>query len=687
MGTPLPMAIIADDIELNRALLSQVLMKHYRVLEAADGQQVLDLLEQNLEQVAVVLLDIVMPVMDGFEVLSAMNRKGWLKRVPVIIISAEDSEDFVLRGYELGACDFIGRPLSPNIALRRVDNIVELNSHKVHLEKLVLQQMNKLKQTNNFMIDTLSTVVEFRNGESGLHVRRIRAITETLLRAIAYRHKEYGLTATKIEEIANAAALHDIGKIAVPENILNKPGKLTPQEFEVMKQHTVKGAEILKGLEHIQDQTYYRYCYNICRYHHERWDGRGYPDGLVGGQIPLCAQVVSVADVYDALTSQRVYKPPYAHEDAIRMIREGECGQFNPQILTCLTDIDAELRAGTAFSFMTATSLDTAQLRTDGLIPALPDNTLILLERERERSRSLLALSSELLFDYDYDSDTSVFSNRFLDTFGGTPVRRNMSKLMEEPSMAGFLELCKLLSAQRPVQSANLLCKTADGSKHWFEVSICSQWSAGPSPRYLGCIGKFTPLTASSPEPTPPPAPQRDPLTGLAGREATKRQVEDLLSAGDHAAGALMFIDIDGFQRVNDRQGSSFGDAVLKFVAQKMRAIFRTTDVVGRVGGDEFVVFLNEVHSREHLVKKAEEVCALFHSGYPEQPVLFPLSGSVGIALLPQDASSYDELLQRAAQALKRSKLKGHGNYSFFQRGVDALSETPSLPGAPPPRL
>ncbi len=331
-----PVILIVDDIELNRAILAEAFAGQYEVLEAENGKKALEMIEKNINRIAALLLDNIMPVMDGIQVLEELKKKGITSRMPIIMISSETGEEQVLKGYELGVSDFIGRPFSASIINRRVNNLIDLYRHRDHLEHMVEFQTQKLKQSNLFMIDTLSTVVEFRNGESGMHIKRIRAVTELLLRELQKRFPGYYVTDKQIEEISNAAALHDIGKIAIPEEILNKPGKLTAEEFEVIKTHSVKGSEILENIDHINEQGYMRYCYNICRYHHERWDGKGYPDGLKGEEIPLCAQVVSLADVYDALTSPRVYKPAYSNEKALAMIKNGECGQFNPEILECL---------------------------------------------------------------------------------------------------------------------------------------------------------------------------------------------------------------------------------------------------------------------------------------------------------------------------------------------------------------
>ena len=329
--------LIVDDIMLNRAILNELFYEQFEVLEAENGKEALDLIEQYGEEIAVVLLDLVMPVMNGFEVLEAMNRSGIIRRVPVIMITGETDDDKMLTGYGLGVSDLVAKPFNSDIVQRRVSNVIDLYAHKNHLEQKLMEQMEilekqerRLKEANLFLIDALSTTVEFRNFESGTHVKRIRNLTKILLEAVS---SDYNLSSQEIEAIANASALHDIGKVAIPDSILLKPGRLTNEEFDIMKTHSLRGCEILVKLNYIPDKEYYNYCYEICRHHHERWDGRGYPDGLKGDEISIWAQATSIADVYDALTSDRVYKKAYSHKEAIDMILNGECGAFNPKIL------------------------------------------------------------------------------------------------------------------------------------------------------------------------------------------------------------------------------------------------------------------------------------------------------------------------------------------------------------------
>ena len=335
--------LIVDDMEINRVILSGLFQEEYHLLEAENGEQALLLLKQYHSNIAIMLLDVVMPVMDGYQVMKEMGRIGLLDEVPVVVITADNSLEGELRSFDLGASDIIVKPFEPHVVKRRVHNIIELYLHKHNLEDMVDQQAHKLKESNDILVDALSSVIEYRSLESGQHIKRIRLLTRVLLRELAKNCPEYGLDQHKIEVIASASALHDIGKIAIEDKILNKPGRLTPEEYEIMKTHTVKGCQILESLERMSDKEYLEYAYNICRYHHERWDGRGYPDGLCGDAIPVCAQAVSVVDAYDALTSDRVYKKAIPHEQAFNMILNGECGTFSPRLLECFKTVQPAL--------------------------------------------------------------------------------------------------------------------------------------------------------------------------------------------------------------------------------------------------------------------------------------------------------------------------------------------------------
>lgn len=330
--------LIVDDSALNRMVLIEILGKeNYTFLEAENGQQAVELLDCHPE-VDLLLLDITMPEIDGFGVLEAMNQYHWIEETPVIMISAEDSYTFVERAYDLGASDYITRPFDARVVCRRVSNTLMLYAKQKRLVQMVAEQVYEKEKVSNTMISILSHIVEFRNNESGLHVVHIRTITELLLRRLRKKTDRYPLTEADISLISTASALHDIGKINIPEQILNKPGRLTKEEFDIIKTHSAVGEHMLRQIPFNQNEPLVKVAREICRWHHERWDGRGYPDGLKGDEIPISAQVVSLADVYDALTSERCYKAAFDHDTALNMIVNGECGAFNPLLLECLMD-------------------------------------------------------------------------------------------------------------------------------------------------------------------------------------------------------------------------------------------------------------------------------------------------------------------------------------------------------------
>lgn len=339
-----PQILIIDNSEINRNLLVQMLEGEYQIIQAGDGEHGMQLLEQYGRKIALVLLNINMQGIDGFEVLSYMNRRQWIEDIPVIMISGEDTETSIRYAYDLGAVDYINSPFDAKIVYQRVTNTIKLYAKQRRLISLITDQINEKEKNNQMMIRILSQIVEFRNGESGSHVLHINKLTEMLLDRLIQKTDQYQLDGQMISMIATASSLHDIGKICVDERILNKPGKLTKEEFEIMKTHAVIGAGMLEHLENYQDEPMIKVAHEICRWHHERYDGNGYPDGMKADEIPISAQVVSVADVYDALVSKRIYKKAFSHEKALQMILNGECGQFNPILIDCLKEISEEIK-------------------------------------------------------------------------------------------------------------------------------------------------------------------------------------------------------------------------------------------------------------------------------------------------------------------------------------------------------
>lgn len=679
--------LIADDVELNRAILCELFQEKYNILEAENGARALALIEQHLEELSVILLDVVMPVMDGFEVLRNLRSRCWIERVPVILITAENNESTALEGYTIGVSDIINKPFNPEIVNRRVENIIELHEHKRYLEERLQeqyekleQQAQKLKQTHAFVIDTLSTVVEFRNCESGSHIRRIQKITRTLLEMLSSRYEEYRFSEDSISMITDAAALHDIGKIAIPDSVLLKPGRLTPEEYEIMKTHTTRGCEILESLNYAQDEEYFHYCYEICRHHHERWDGNGYPDHLRGNQISIWAQVVSLADVYEALTSERVYKPPYTHQQAVSMIMNGECGAFNPQLLKCFTTVADSLREDTGALTLLKPPVPHLVVLPKTPSPraeaSLSERTLWLLELEREKYRVLSELSGEVTFDYDAKSDVLQFSEKYVQVIGDNFQIPNARQALENTKLIPFKDKQHMLYCIDQMTPADNRCKldiriqTKKGELEWFELLVNSLWKGEQHPECVSLIGKLTNIHAAKLETERlRKRAESDPLTGLCNRSSVEALITSSLTVPDQTA-AFFFLDIDDFKAINDDFGHQYGDQVLQWVSGALRNVFRENDVVGRIGGDEFVAYLCGTGRREILMKKAEEICGLFRDVSSRADCKRAISGSLGIALAPEDGGSYAALLSAADQALYSAKKSGKDRYAFFHQNM-----------------
>lgn len=335
--------LIVDDVEMNRAILDATFSEDYNIMEASNGAEALEIIKAHQDQLSAVLLDVVMPVLDGFGVLEEMNALGLVEKIPVFLITAESSQNVMKMGYDLGVVDIIGKPITPFFIRRRIGNVIKLNNIVNEQEAMLRAQAQEIRELNRSILETLATSIEFRDCESGEHVIRMSAVTLLLLEAVNHYFPEYGVDEEELQSIADAAILHDVGKIAIPDSILNKPGRLTAEEYDIMRTHTLRGCELLNSVPKMRENPIYEYAYDICRHHHERWDGRGYPDGLKGDEITIWSQVVALADVYDALVSERVYKKAFSHEVAVQMILDGECGEFNPVIMECLRNVEKDI--------------------------------------------------------------------------------------------------------------------------------------------------------------------------------------------------------------------------------------------------------------------------------------------------------------------------------------------------------
>lgn len=926
--------LIVDDIEMNRAILRTLFQQEYNILEAENGVQGLMLLNQYIDTIAAVLLDIVMPGKNGYEVLADMSHNGQLERVPVIVITAEDTSENEVKAFDLGASDIVMKPFEPFVVRRRVNNVVELHRHKLHLEELVEEQASRLQESKAALMDALSSVIEHRSIESGQHVLRIRMFTKIILEDVMANYPEYGLDQRNIDIIASAAALHDIGKIAIPDAILNKPGPLTKEEFEEMKTHSIKGCEILATLNRMHDEKYLKYAYNICRYHHERWDGNGYPDGLKGENIPICAQAVSIADAYDALTTDRVYKKAFSPAKAYNMILNGECGAFSPRLLECFknvkkpfiklthdyadgkspclspetaapldsykpglentlelgqlkyfamlryedsTVIELDMDSG-IYHFVYMQNNDFDMLRSGGLFrdsyqvfvskAVHPDDRLDMLDRKYlfdfinsgavkqsrkcriyhrssggytwyeltalrvnmsnpnqhklllvwkltepdacapsgsdlnpspimsnsmigflqclndreftiidvnegfvallgygreelkrlyrnqfmklvhpddrarvhsqfleqqtasnnieleyriptkdgrmlwvmdkiqlytgsdgieylssvimdvsqtkaeqeklrltlERHKIILDQTNDIIFEWDIALDQIYYSHNWIKKFGYQPISRDISKRIPQAShimpedMPHFIRLREQTLTGLPYNETELRIANADGRYIWCRLRATTQFNDEGKP--VKAVGVILDIDGEKRRAQDLlEQAERDNLTHLYNKNAARRRIDQFITQlGPKDRSAMLIIDLDNFKSVNDNFGHMFGDAVLMETAGHLKKIFRAQDIIARIGGDEFLVYIHKLSGPDRLPVKAEQVVSSIQEILADQLHQQPLSCSVGAACCPTDASGFQELYQCCDQALYNAKARGKNQYALYDQ-------------------
>jgi len=671
--------LIVDDNEMNRSILMDMLGDEYTVIEAVNGLHAVNELQKQASDIDLVMLDLVMPEMDGLEVLAVMNQRRWIESIPVIMISAESTSDRIKKALEMGVTDFIGRPFDDRIVRRRVLNTLLSSAKQAQLESLVAEQMYEKEQNSLLMIDILSHIVEFRNGESGLHVIHVRRLTEVLLERLAVKDPSYDLNRETISLISEASALHDIGKIAIDEKILNKPGRLTDEEFKIMKTHSMVGAQMLGGLAVHQGEPLVKIAYEICRWHHERWDGRGYPDGLRGTEIPIAAQVVAMADVYDALTSERVYKAAFSHEQAIQMITGGECGSFNPQLLECLgeaADTLQELLSGKGEErkpqFELSSIVEKMSQHTE---LSASNRTLRLLEHERMKYSFFAAMSKEIQFEY-----TMSPAMVSLNAWGARSLGLDeiVKEPLSDPRVQVFLDNglgekihAALYSTTPDSPTVSLEGKmNHGGTMKWYRFVMQSLWSEDDPPKLRGVIGKAVDIHSSrSYLENLERRASLDGLTGLLNLTSAQKQAEARLRDNPAENYALAFFDCDFFKQANNTYGHLFGNNLLIHIAEKLQKTTRVGDIVSRVGGDEYVVFFQYNQELEPIIHRIHS--ALQGENFDG----FTISLSMGVATTEQMGPDFTAMMQAADKALYAVKQAGRGQYKFYDGSETSLTD------------
>ena len=673
---------------MNRSILADMLGEEYEILEAENGLEAVSTIQKHHMEIDLLLLDIVMPEMDGFEVLTVMNRNNWIEDIPVIMISAETAPAHIERAYNLGVTDFITRPFNALLVHRRVVNTTLLYAKQKKLVSMVADQIYEKERQNTLMIDILSHIVEFRNGESGQHVIHIRMLTELFLRRLVLKTNRYQLSPVDINLICIASALHDVGKIAIPGEILNKPGRFTEEEFAVMKEHTTIGSNMMEAEPIHGSEPLIKVARDICRWHHERWDGRGYPDGLKGDDIPISAQIVALADVYDALTSPRVYKPAFPHEKAVEMILGNQCGTFNPLLMEILQEVAPELPE----QLQARDESRTAQLEMRSVTQEMhhyeelsaSERTLQLLEHERMKYSFFAAMSQEIQFEYTVNPSIVT-----LNTWGANklglketvmdPLHNDSVRgIMSEESVEGLVAALRNTTPAQPV--VKYQCKTVvDGESRWCRIIARATWSADEPPEYTGAIGKAVDIHDSQMKLA---ALERlashDPLTGLLNHASAKKQIIERIEDRPGSQFAMVIFDLDHFKNANNTYGHIFGDNVLKFLADRLQEGIRGADIAARVGGDEFLLFL------EHGGELDPVISRIYHTISGSMFEEFPICLSMGIAPTDVVGTDYDTLFHAADQALYKVKRSGRGRYAFYDESMrDMLSVISPIEGSP----
>lgn len=498
--------LIVDDSEMNRDMLSDMLSDDYDIVEAADGEEALSILKERVYDIDLVLLDIIMPAVDGFGVLDVMKRYHWIDNTPVIMISSETSQSYIRKAFELGVTDYILRPFDSFIIHKRVSNTLMLYRKQKKLLNALEEQVYENEKNNSMMINVLAHIVEFRNGESGMHVHHIKQLTSILLQNLIEKTDKYHLTENDILLISTASSLHDIGKISIDDKILNKPGRLTAEEFEVIKTHSIIGAEMLQDLHNTHNYPLFDKAYEICRWHHERYDGKGYPDGLSGEEIPISAQVTSLADVYDALTSNRCYKKAFSHEKAMEMILDGQCGAFNPVLLQCLKDCEKQILA--EFSDSIDTTQDdrlliraTEELVENKISSDKIDFSAHLPIAARDRWNFFSDGSGEIQFEYD-----AILDVLRLTKYGAKVLGLQELTMHPRGLKQGYLGAQNIQTILDAMQSEASLEKpvvkikkhiSLNGPRRWYEIRIRTLWSNEENPKYTGILGRIIDINDS----------------------------------------------------------------------------------------------------------------------------------------------------------------------------------------------
>lgn len=692
-----PKILIVDEYEINRAILSELFCREFDILEADSCQEALQLMTQP--ELCLIFLDAQMADMGAQLFLRKAKELGILDQTPTLLLVSSSMDENVQNLLE-DVVDVIYKPFHPGIIRRRVARILEEAQLERDTGQMVQSRLSQLLQwrknrelSDYMIIDALSTALEFRMHDSGGHVQRIRLLTRYLLQEVARRHPQYSLTDEIIEEIGLAAMMHDIGKIAVSDSILEKPGPLNEQEYEQVKQHTTYGTHLLKSIGYFDNQPGSSYYYDVCRWHHERWDGSGYPDGLAGNEIPIWAQAVGLADCYDTLVNRRVYKPAYDHQQAVRMILNGECGSFSPLLLDIFRDIEQQFYQVVLKNDLlpekekpcenSNCSCSAGPYLQNPIIyeRAITERISRLLHQEQLKYQKLADLSQEITFIWDRESDLLRFSSEFSRIFGKDSVFKNAGSLLDQPNaliLDKDREQLKSRLMNLPPRTDHIQIQLqlvhTDGKPRWYEVYIRFFWDEmGYGQSFCtSFIGKLTCIDERKQQTLQwKQKATYDYLTGLYRRSSLELALQQLTEKQEQFA--VMYMDVDHFKQINDQRGHLFGDKFLKAFADVLRSNLRSTDLIARVGGDEFVAVLKALPDASIALKKAKQLSDAFRQIPDIDGTTGVFSGSIGIAIYPEDGQTPEQLLMRADQALYWCKNNPETDYARFTNKMEQI--------------
>ena len=707
--------LVADDTEMNRSILHEIFSSQYEIIQTTSSEVAYGVLTQYKSALSIVIINENIAKNLSAKHIETLSNFRIFDNVPVVLIINGANIAGKSHNVELPFSDVIPSPVNPFVIKKRVANLVELYSHKTEMEALIEKQtakilaqnkalklqQRKINTINNDMLDTLSTVIEYRDVESGKHIHRIKKFTEVMLRSLAVKYPKYNMTEERINLIASASSLHDIGKIAIPDSILLSPRRLTYEEFNIMKAHTVKGCDLLNQLDSVERNEYFTYCYDICRYHHEKFDGRGYPDGLKGNQIPIWAQVVSVADCYDALTSDRPYKAAFSHEQAVEMIRTGVCGAFSDEMMDCFSSVLPEFRRLAeeyADINHSDSNISARQTKEAGAETADAQNIYNKMDRadlirtiesqkaEMEeaarRDNDILNKISDFVFEFDLNKDMATERKGSFGTlFGYAP--KNYSEavtlftgICPDEFHSKLVRTMRVENLMKELQAGNdrvvLECPMKAGGDIYQAVR-CTLVPVADEARIFKVFLSiqtlnYSSVTAGLGELNT----DKDTVTGLWNFNGLQNEVTDFIEhSGKNGQHLLVLVDIDGFRSINRRTGYRFGNEILRDIAEVLKQNFNDSNIIGRVEDDNFIVFIKDCPNREEGIAAVDNIFRRLHKTYTFNEKTYPeITASIGISSYPKHGITFEELFSKASKAVDIAKINGKDMYLFYNEAM-----------------